>query len=359
MILEIIFWILVSLVIHTYLLYPALILILSSFTSKNAKVFTYNYQPKVSLIIPTHNNEDIIEEKIKNTLELDYPNLEIFVVDDASTDKTVEIIEKYKQIKLLRLFEEQGRLNAINSVAPLTAGKILLFTTPKTFYNKDIISRIISHFDDLKIGCVTGNVKLMSRGGFFVTDEGLYNNYEDFIKTKESELNSVVNVDRALYALRRELFQNLKDFEDFSVTANITKHNYKVFYDKEILGWQYKSPSVREEIKHKSKVITLGLKSSPKLLFSYKDPLTLFQFISHKLLRWLVPEILIAILIINWFLLDISLYQNLFVTQVLFYLFSPLAILISGMRIFSIPYYLFISNFSAFVGFWKFIARKS
>lgn len=362
MILEIIFWILVFLVFHTYFLYPLFLLVASLFITKDLKVFTYNFYPKVSLVIITSNSADIIEEKIKNTLEIEYPkeSLEIVVVDDCSTDSTPELVSRYKQIKLIRIFEKSGKLNALNTIVPLTTGSIILFSDIDILLNKDTISNIISHFDDLKVGSITTRTKLIPKGGSFISGEGLYSSYEQFIQTKESELSSATGINPSLYAIRRELYKPLKNLsiEDFATAINTIKHGYKVVYDPNLSGHKYISnPSIRKEIKRKSKVVARGFQNI-SMLFSLKKPLILFQFISHKILRWLVPELLIAILIINWFLLNQSLYQNLFVSQLLFYIFSPLCVLMSSLRLFSIPYYFFVMNLSAFLGFLKFVTRQ-
>lgn len=363
MILESVFWILALLVLHTYFFYPLFLLIASFLVRKDPGVSAYNFYPGVSLVMVAHNKESAIEDKIKNCLELDYPgkSLEIVIVDDCSADSTPDIVSKYRQIKLIRIFEKSGKLNALKTAVPLISSSIVLFSDADVFFNKDIISRIVSHFDDLKVGCVTGYVKLIPKGGSFVSGEGLYSNYEQFIQAKESELSSAIGVNPSLYAVRRELYMPLKNIfmEDFATAINIIKYDYKIVYDPGVSGRKHiNNPSIRKEIKRKSKVVAAGFQSIPAMLFSIKKPLFFFQFISHKIVRWLVPEILLAILIINWFLLSQSIYQNLFVLQLLFYLFSPLGVLMSGLRLFSIPYYFFVMNLSAFLGFLRFVTRQ-
>lgn len=362
MILKTLFWIIVFLILHTYFLYPFVLWLISYFSKNKKNISADNFYPKISIVIDTYNNEKVISSKIKNSLDLDYPRdrLEVFIVDGGSTDRTPEIISTYKdEVKFLRIFEKKGKINALNTVVPLTTGNILLFSTPDVYERKDVLLKIASHFSDLKVGCVTGYVRSASKIGSFVSHEGLYTGYEQFIESSESKINTATLVNDDLYAIRRQLYHNIKegDLEELAVPINVINDNYSVVFDKDVYGWNYRNPSFREEIRRKSRIVSSGFRYLPRFIF--KDPLTSFQFMSHRILRWIVPELLAALLVINWFLLSDPLYQNLFVTQIIFYIFSPLCVLLSSFNMFSIPYYFFVMNLSALFGFFRFIVRRN
>ena len=143
MILEIIFWILVFLILYTYLGYPIMLFLLSLFINNPTK--KSNILPPVSLIIAAYNEEKVIEKKILNSLKLDYPNLEIIVISDGSDDKTNEICKKYsKKITFIEIKQRAGKINALNTAVPMAQGDIILFSDANTYYKNH--SNITSFF---------------------------------------------------------------------------------------------------------------------------------------------------------------------------------------------------------------------
>lgn len=356
MILEIVFWLLVFLILYTYLGYPLMLLILSIFINNPSK--KASILPSVSLIIAAYNEEKVIEKKILNSLNLDYPNLEIIIVSDGSTDKTNQICKKYsKKINFIEIKQRSGKINALNTAVPIANGDIVLFSDANTFYNKDVVKKLVRHFNDPKVGCVTGHVKLIPQGkGTHESGESFYSKYEQFIQIKESQISSMIGVDGAMYAMRKHLYHKLPNMfiEDFVMGMNIIKQGYRVIYDKEAKAIEESSSSIKDEIRRKSRVVAGGFQSLPKMFFLMKHPIELWQFKSHKLLRWLIPELLIALFIINIFLLNAYFFKIVFLLQMIFYLSAILGIAIRPLRI---PYYFLIMNITAFWGFIKYIFK--
>ncbi len=341
MIIQIFFFICLFLIIYNLFVYPVLLEIITIFYKNKTKLRKPNkFMPayKVSLIITAHNEEQNIENKIKNSFKLDYPNpenLEIIVVSDGSTDNTNKICrrvcKKYEtkakqQIKFIELNKRVGKINALNHAVPHANGEILVFSDANTFYNKDVINQLVKHFNDEKVGCVTGYVKLIAKKGLHKQGEGIFTRLESSIQKNESLIYSVMGIDGAMYSLRKKLyiqssnrFSNLL-IEDFVAGMGILEKGYRVIYEPKAKAWELSSISISEEFKRKSRIVAGAFQSLRFIGFLFTKPLLLFEFISHKLLRWLTVELLIVMFILNLFLLEDIFFIVIFGLQLLFYL---------------------------------------
>jgi cellulose synthase/poly-beta-1,6-N-acetylglucosamine synthase-like glycosyltransferase len=177
--LETVFLILIGLVLYHLLGYPFLLLLLP----KRRRYKFKKIGNKISLIIAAYNEEEFIEKKIRNSLELDYDNLEIIVVSDGSTDRTNEICKKYEgKIKFIEMPERHGKLGALNAAVPHSGGELLLFSDANTFYKSNAVKELAKHFSNPKVGCVTGKVKLIAKKGAHKEGESIYTKLESFIQ---------------------------------------------------------------------------------------------------------------------------------------------------------------------------------
>jgi len=351
---EEVFWILIGLCIYHLVGYPILISILSLFFKQKTR--SKEITPKVSLIIAAYNEEPVIEKKIKNSLKLDYPNLEIIVVSDGSTDNTNKICKKYKKIKLIEIKQRAGKINALNTAVPQAKGEILVFSDANVYYKEDCIKQLVKHFNDPKVGCVTGHVKLIAKQGKHKQGEGIYTRIERLIQIKESELSSVIGLDGAMYSLKKELYQPLGNYfiEDFIMGMNIIKQGYRVIYEKNAKAIEQSALSIKDEFKRKSRIVAGGFQSLKSLFFLIKYPLILFQFISHKLLRWLLSIFMILIFILNIILISNPVYQITLYLQILLYLFTIIGSIIP---IFSPFFYFTTMQIASFWGFFKYFFK--
>jgi cellulose synthase/poly-beta-1,6-N-acetylglucosamine synthase-like glycosyltransferase len=197
----------ILLLFYTYFGHPILLFFLSLF-KKNNIVYLDGYLSSVSIIIAAYNEEKVIEDKINNTFEIDYPKdkFEIIVFSDASTDKTDEIVGRYQEkgVKLLRIEGKKGETYCQNKAVEIAKGKIIVFSDANSIYQKDAIKKLVRNFKDEQVGCVSGELKYIS-GKDINRDnnsEGIYWKYEKILKRLESKISSLVGANGAVYAVR-------------------------------------------------------------------------------------------------------------------------------------------------------------
>jgi cellulose synthase/poly-beta-1,6-N-acetylglucosamine synthase-like glycosyltransferase len=344
----------IGLIVYNLFLYPILLIIITTFYKNKTK--TSNFKPKVSLVISAYNEEKDIKEKIENSLALDYDHLEILIVSDGSTDKTNDICKKYgKKIKFYALDKNVGKINALKFLVPKAKGSILIFSDANAFYEKNVVKELVKHFSDSRIGCVTGHVKLVASGKDHEQGEGIYMGIEKVIMNKESLIHSVIGLDGAMYALRKELFKPLKYFiEDFVMGMNVIKNKFRVIYEPKAKGWEVSSPGLKVEMKRKSRIVAGGFQSLKFNWFLIFHPIILFMFVSHKFLRWVTAELMILVLVLNLLLLNNYYFRILMYLQVLFYLVAFIGLFVKRLSFVS---YFVIMQMASLWGFIKFVFR--
>lgn len=373
---EAVFWGLIGLVGFIYFGYPA-VLCLLNFSRGGGNRFS-QVCPRVSLIIPAHNEEKVIEKKIRNACALDYPrqNLEVIVALDGCTDNTAKIVSKYLSdgIKMLNCKPRRGKAAMLNKAVEQAAnGEIIVFTDANTIFRKDAIKKLMRRFSDSKIGCVCGDLRYFSNGDSSVgKGENLYWKYERALKMKESGLGEVLVTNGSIYAIRKELFQpiDLDIADDFVIPMRVAKLGYKVEFEPEAIALEKVTRDLKEEFKQKTRIITQGLKASVrywKLIFSCGF-LRGLSFLLHKFLRWLVPLFLIIIFMVNLLIVRSEapnkyMYKLFLVGQVIFYLSALLGLLWirKGRKIrgvFYIPFYFCLVNLASLVGLYKFLTAS-
>ena len=186
---KILFWVSLFIVFYTYLGYGILLYFIvrlkKLFNRKQTHV-NQPFQPHIALIISAYNEEDFIETKIKNTLELNYPaeKLDIIFVTDGSNDRTPEIVSRYPAISLLHQPERQGKAAAMNRAIKTAKAPFVIFCDANTLLNRECIAEIAKHYADPKVGGVAGEKVILSNGDLKASTagEGIYWKYESFIK---------------------------------------------------------------------------------------------------------------------------------------------------------------------------------
>jgi len=368
-----IFWILIFLILYSYVGYPSILFVLEFLRkhkrSDEEEKSGYDY-PTVSLIISAYNEEKVIEKKIENSLELDYPKdrLKIIVVSDGSTDNTDSITRKYStkfdNVKLVRVKKHCGKNIALNEALPNTSGEIIVFSDANSMYKKDAIKNLVKQFSKKKVGCVIGELKYVNTDSSNVSQgEGLYWRYESFIKILESCLRLLLAGNGSIFAIRKELYSVLEPDvpNDLQIPLEIGHKGYEVIYEPKAIAIEKTTESLREEFKGKRRIINRGLIGFLKLRKKVKG-LKLFGFISHKLLRWLGGIFLILIFLLNVFLWDFNFYRIIFLLQLIFYGSAGVGVYLQWKeircRIFYIPFYFCLVNLAALVALFEFLLGK-
>lgn len=363
--LEILFWLLLASIIYAYFGYPLLVYLLARFNPWSSE--KGDVTPKVSFITVAYNEEGCIREKIENSLSLDYPRnkLDIIFVSDGSTDSTNKIASEYsgRGIKFIKFDSRRGKAACLNDAVSELEGEILVFSDANVIYEKDAIKKLIQNFEDNRIGGVTGKVHYYMDKASPNEGEGLFSKYERFIRNCESRFYSLIGVNGAMYAIRKELYLPIrKDIvtDDFVIALNVIIQGYRIIYEPEAKGIEKIYSSAKDEFIRKVRMIAGGYQALNEFNGRYKELplLVIFEIISHKLFRWLVPFFLIGILILNTFLLDLMLYRFFFILQVFFYLAVLLGYIFEKRRIaspLSYLYYFVAVNLAGIFGLFKFI----
>ena len=372
MALPVIFWACFLLVAYTYLLYPAVLFLASSAARlwrRAAMSLDGGPMPAVSLVIPAHNEERHLSAKLANLAALDYPRerLEVLFVSDGSTDATNEILGRAAEagkVTLLALPARGGKSNALNQAVPRTKHDVLVFSDAATLFAPDAVTKMVRHFADPRVGVVCGALQFQASPESRQT-EGLYWRYESLLRLMESRIGVTLTASGAIYALRRECFVPLSTdtlVEDLVVPMTARRLGFRVLYDPEARGTDFAASTVAGEFSRRVRIATGSFRALGGLLRGPLDPVTAFAFVSHKLLRWTLPFLLIGMLLTSAAMLDSPLYRALFVLQVLFYGWGLAGYLlrprIQGIRYALVPYYLLAMHLAFLVGFVRYLSGR-
>jgi len=336
--LHIFFIILIFILFYIYFGYPILLFLISIFKKNNVKM-SKDYFPNVSLIIAAYSEEKIIEEKIKNSLNINYPKskLEIIVFSDASSDRTDEIVKKYEKegIRLIRIEGRKGKTICQNEIVKLAKGEIIIFSDANSMYEPCAIKKIVRNFFDEKVGCVVGELKygefITSNSVNVVEGENVYWDYDKIIKKLESKVCSVVTGNGAIYGSRKSIYVPLERnmISDFIEPLEIFKKGYKIIYEPEAVARENTAENSQKEFGRRIRIVTrsacslLKNKSLRELLNPFRYGIFSVQLLSHKVLRWFSGALMILIFLLNIFLLGRGTFYNLtMLGQGIFYMFA-------------------------------------
>jgi biofilm PGA synthesis N-glycosyltransferase PgaC len=376
---KIIFWVSLFIIAYSYIGYAILLFMLVRIKSLFAKPSVYEnntYEPLVTLVVAAYNEEDFIQTKMDNTLQLDYPEekLEVIFITDGSTDATPDIIRRNRRFRLLHEAGRKGKVAAMNRAIDHVSSPIVVFCDANTLLNKECIRHLVRHYQHEKVGAVAGEKKIhvTEEGKAAAAGEGLYWKYESFLKKLDAELYSVVGAAGELFSVRTTLFEKAAEdtiIEDFVQSLKVCLKGYVVQYEPKAYAVETGSVSMREEQKRKVRICAGAFQAMGilKELFNiFKRPLLSFQFISHRILRWTIcPLCIFTLLISNMFLvlLDQGLFYFVFLfLQLVFYSLALVGWINASrnikIKILYIPYYFLFMNISVFLGFARFVGKK-
>lgn len=376
--LELYFWIGLGIIFYTYLGYGILLYIIvllkRSFSSAKPQQYSFEELPGMTLIVACYNEADILDEKVKNTLDLQYPleKLNLYFVTDGSNDNSVEVLKKYERVVTFHDDKRAGKVAAVNRVMPHVKTPIVAYCDANTFLNPEALIHLARHYKDPKVGAVAGEKKIYQGDKEHAagSGEGAYWKYESALKKLDSELHTVVGAAGELFSVRTELYEDVPGniiIEDFFLSMRIVERGFRVVYEPDAYAMETSSASVKEEQKRKVRIAAGGIQSIVKLyglLNVFKYGVVTFQYVSHRVLRWtLTPLLLPVVFVLNYLLLNLHpVYLVLFIGQVLFYSISLLGYLLQGKKIkfkmLFIPYYFTFMNWSVYRGFLRYIGGK-
>jgi cellulose synthase/poly-beta-1,6-N-acetylglucosamine synthase-like glycosyltransferase len=285
--------------------------------------------------------------------------MEIWIGDDGSTDKTAEIVQKFGEVLMFKKEKNEGKAAMLNALCKKATGEFLFFSDANTIIEKSALKNLIMKFNNERIGCVCGQLSLKDESDSILgKTESVYWEKESKLKMLESCFGMVMGSNGALYAIRSELYPVLPThktiMDDFYITAKILMKNYYCVFCENAVAFEKTSVSKYGEFNRK---VRIG-RANFNFLFTFLPflnplhPLRTYMFVSHKLLRWFSPFLLIALFASSILLIEEHIFYKIFLTAELFFITAA----VLGVKMCN---YFLSMNFALFLGFCKSFFRES
>lgn len=364
-----VFWIAALVLAYTYVGYAAWLWLRVRFQTRPVKASAY--QPTISVVMVVRNEAAVLERKLKNLLDLDYPKelSEIVVVSDGSTDASNEILSYHsadRRVRVILHAESRGKAAGLNDAVAAARGEIVLFTDARQRIERDAMRLLAEQFADSQVGCASGELMLGdSDAGETSRGLGLYWRIEKKIREMESESGSVVGATGAIYAARRNLVVAVPAgtiLDDVYIPMNVARQGFRVTFVPTARAWDVPDQGSDHEFSRKVRTLTgnYQLVQLAPWLLGESNPLR-FEFISHKLLRLVAPFALAALFVASLFL-GAPGYRAALLLQIMFYGLSAIAMakLVKGplARVADAARTFVVLNTAAFVAFVKFVTGR-
>ncbi len=373
---QLIFWIPLAALFYSYLVYPVLLNFLARNKESNKTVYSFEELPPLSILIAAHNEEHVIEEKLRSIFGSHYSNdkLEVFVGSDASIDRTDEIVEslgkEYGNLHLEKFTSRTGKINIINKLVSLSTNPIIVITDANVMFNEETLHELVKHFANKQIALVDSH--MMHKGSHKTgasSGESFYVRQE--VKTKNHEgvlWGTMMGPFGGCYAVRKEYFHNVPGnflVDDFYINMKALEMGGKAISEL--------NAEVYEDVSHKPKVefnrkVRIATGSFQNLFVFFKllfRPGAIgFSFFSHKVIRWLGPVFFLCMFFSSCVLAyEYPLFAYIFWIEILMLIIIPIDYLfyIIGIhfKVIHILRYFFFTNLAVFIGMLKAIGGVS
>lgn len=363
---QIIFWLAIAVPIYTYIGYPIVLLLLRLVIHRGVKKAPI--EPFVSLLIPAYNEGDVIEKKIHNSLELDYPadRLEIVIASDGSKDETVEIARRFEtgdRIRVLAYPVNRGKIALLNSSVPECRGEIVVFSDAPAFLLRDSVRTLLANFADPRVGAASGRYTVVKADDVNIgKSEDFYWKYETYLKVQESQIASTLGGHGHLHAIRKDLYPfpppgTIND--DYIIPVSVLAKGYRAIYEPAAIV--YEEAHEMAGFGRRVRIMAGNLQQLREIkgLLWPLRPLPLFFFLSHKASRLLVPFAMVAALVANAFLLTSPFYAALFFLQAVFYTMALIGTVFQMRpKTLLLPFYFCMINVATFFGLYHALTSR-
>jgi cellulose synthase/poly-beta-1,6-N-acetylglucosamine synthase-like glycosyltransferase len=359
---RLVFWISAGVVLYAYVGYPILVWILQWLFPRPVR--KKPIEPSVSLVVAAYNEARVIERKIGNALELDYPaqRLEIIIASDGSDDATAELargaaahLEAGDRVRVLAYPVNRGKLAVLNETVPQVRGDIVVFSDASSMLAPDAIRHLVANFADPRVGAASGIYRVRkqeeSRLG---VQEDFYWQYETFLKRQESRLGVVLGAHGSLYAIRRALYPFPSPGlinDDYIIPLRIIHQGYRVAYELDAVAFE--EASEMGGFGRRVRIMTGNFEQLREIVALLWPPrwLALFVFLSHKAGRLFAPFAMLAGLLANALLIRDTMYFGTACLQGVFYALALIgAALPLRPKALRLPHYFCMINLAAFPG---------
>lgn len=380
MILIVLFWVLLLILFYTYIGYAFILWVLVKlkkiFFPNNFLKFERGTEPDVCLFVTAFNEKDYIHQKVENSFSLNYPKnkIQYLWITDGSDDGTPDLLRQYENLEVHHQQERRGKMHAMNRGMKFVKAPIVIFSDSNTILGKDSIREIVDRFSNSKVGCVAGEKRIIEHDEEAAAGAGesLYWKMESWIKRNDADLNSAVGAVGELFAVRANLFEDVETdtlLDDFIISLRIAQKGYKIAYAPSAYAEETASLNVKEELKRKIRIAAGGIQTIfrlKSLLNPFKSGILSWQYISHKVLRWVLAPLSLFLLFFiniiigvqqkNWELSNF--YAAVFYLQTLCYFIAAMGWYFENRKIrvklFFVPYYFVMINYASVRGILKY-----
>jgi len=298
-------------VVYSYVLYPFVLAVVAAivqslrdasyvFRKKDRRVRADVELPAVAIVISAFNEERHIQQRIDNLLALDYPPhlLRAYIGSDGSRDATGAILSACSDPRVsAHVFEQnRGKANVLNDLVGRVKEPIVVFSDANTFFERTALRKLVAHFAHPQVGGVSGELRLLSSSGD--NQDSLYWRLEQFLKFFEARIGGLLGANGAIYAIRRSLWKPLRSdtiCDDFCVAMNVSAARHRLVYEPAAWAEEETPADIGDEYGRRVRIGIGNLQAlvrHPEYLWRTSAG-TAFAYVSHKVLRWIAPHLLI------------------------------------------------------------------
>jgi cellulose synthase/poly-beta-1,6-N-acetylglucosamine synthase-like glycosyltransferase len=319
-----------------------------------------DFLPPVSVLISARNEEKDIAWKVRETLDWDYPpdRLDIWIASDASEDGTDEILRNIKdpRVHFVRMEQRGGKSRALNRMTQLAQGSLFFFSDANSHIDRACLRRVVRHFTDPKVGCVTGNSNTGVGRASHSSGTEVYWGHELLIRHLENRFGSVLVCDGAIFCVRAALYQPCipELANDLDLPLRIAHAGYWILHEPKAQVKEKDTNSPWEELSRRRRICAQGALGMWKLRHTLHG-VRAWQFISHKCMRWLLAIPVSFLLLSSYLLAARPIFAILFIAQLAFWGIAVISLGLASLgkklpRIIRALAYFFVSILGAFLG---------
>ena len=356
---KIVFWASLGLLVWTHLGYPLAAALAARI--RRRRVASSAIEPSVSVIVAAHNEADVIERRVRNLLELDYPadRIEVLVASDASTDETDEIVERLAaadpRVRLVRC-PRGGKVAAQNRGVAESSGEIVGFSDANAVWQRDALRNLVRSFADPSVGYVTGKASYEAADG--TNREGAYWRFELWLRAQESRLGSVTAGNGPIYAVRRSDWEDVEPWcgHDLGLPYLMVQRGRRAVYDPEAVSVEKPSKDIEDEYRRKVRMLRGAWVHVFRGMLRRVGPVYFVELVSHRLLRYGSGILHVLLLLSNAALLGEGwVYEVAFALQVVWLLLAAAGRFRVPIPGAGLAYYYFVVTWATLAGLVRYV----
>jgi cellulose synthase/poly-beta-1,6-N-acetylglucosamine synthase-like glycosyltransferase len=347
---SVLFWLVVGLLVWTHAAYPLAARLLAVARTRRVKADD-DYLPRVCLIVAAYNEEPVIERRLVNLRELDYPadRLELVVTSDASTDRTDELAAAAGARVVVN--PRGGKVAAQNNAVRQTDAEIVAFSDANSTWAPDALRALVRNFADPDVAYVCGRLNITNEDGR--NKEGVYWRYELALRADESRLDSVTGGNGSIYAVRRSDYVEVdpRFGHDLSLPYLMVQHGRRAVYEPAANAYEKATPTTEDEYRRKVRMFEhcWAIVVEGRMLRGLR-PLYLVEIVSHRHLRYASGVLHLLVLALNIALLGQG-------TVYAVLLGLQLGVLLAALVGVGLPRYYVLVTWATVVALWNYARR--